>query len=132
MRDLVDTVEPPGRAGVAAPQIGVALRAFSYNIDGDIGYVLNPRIVEVRGEPEPVGEGCLSVPGLWHDALRHPYARVEGIDLDGEPVVLEGEGLMAQALQHETDHLDGKLYLERLAPETRRVAMREVRESAWF
>ena len=132
VRDLLDTVEPPGRAGVAAPQIGVALRAFSYNIDGDIGYVLNPRIVEVRGEPEPVGEGCLSVPGLWHDALRHPYARVEGIDLDGEPVVLEGEGLMAQALQHETDHLDGKLYLERLAPETRRVAMREVRESAWF
>ncbi|HEX5858342.1 MAG TPA: peptide deformylase [Microbacterium sp.] len=132
VRDLVDTVEPPGRAGVAAPQIGVALRAFSYNIDGDIGYVLNPRVVEVRGEPEPVGEGCLSVPGLWHDALRYPYARVEGIDLDGEPVVLEGEGLMAQALQHETDHLDGKLYLDRLAPETRRVAMREVRESAWF
>ena len=93
VRDLVDTVEPPGRAGVAAPQIGVALRAFSYNIDGDIGYVLNPRIVELRGEPEPVGEGCLSVPGLWHDALRHPYARVEGIDLDGQPVVLEGEGL---------------------------------------
>jgi peptide deformylase len=132
VRDLLDTVEPPGRAGVAAPQIGVALRAFSCNIDGDIGYVLNPRVVEVRGEPEPVGEGCLSVPGLWHDALRYPYARVEGIDLDGEPIVVEGEGLMAQALQHETDHLDGKLYLERLAPETRRVAMREVRESAWF
>ncbi|HWI30471.1 MAG TPA: peptide deformylase [Microbacterium sp.] len=132
VRDLVDTVEPPGRAGVAAPQIGVGLRAFSYNIDGDIGYVLNPRIVELRGEPEPVGEGCLSVPGLWHDAIRYPYARVEGIDLDGDPVVLEGEGLMAQALQHETDHLDGKLYLDRLAPETRRVAMREVRESAWF
>jgi peptide deformylase len=132
VRDLLDTVEPPGRAGLAAPQIGVALRAFSYNIDGDIGYVLNPRVAEVRGEPEPVGEGCLSVPGLWHDALRHPYARVEGIDLDGAPVVLEGEGLLAQALQHETDHLDGKLYLDRLAPETRRIAMREVRESAWF
>jgi peptide deformylase len=132
VRDLLDTVEAPGRAGVAAPQIGVALRAFSYNIDGDIGYVLNPRVVEVRGEPEPVGEGCLSVPGLWHEALRYPYARVEGIDLDGEPVVLEGEGLMAQALQHETDHLDGKLYLDRLPSETRRVAMREVRESAWF
>ncbi len=130
--DLVDSVELPGRAGVAAPQIGVALRAFSYNIDGDIGYVLNPVLVEVRGEPVPTGEGCLSVPGLWHDALRHPWARVEGIDLDGEPVVLEGEGLLAQALQHETDHLDGKVYLSRLAPETRKVAMREVRESAWF
>ncbi|MFB8190973.1 peptide deformylase [Microbacterium sp. NPDC055988] len=130
--DLVDTVELPGRAGVAAPQIGVALRAFSYNIDGDIGYVLNPVLTEVRGEPQPTGEGCLSVPGLWHDAQRYPWARVEGIDLDGEPVVLEGEGLLAQALQHETDHLDGKLFLTRLDPETRKVAMREVRESAWF
>ncbi len=132
VRDLIDTVEPPGRAGVAAPQIGVGLRAFSYNIDGDIGYVLNPVLVEVRGEPAPVDEGCLSVPGLWHPAIRYPWARVEGIDLDGQPVILEGEGLLAQALQHETDHLDGTLYLDRLTPERRRVAMREVRESSWF
>lgn len=132
VRDLLDTVEPPGRAGVAAPQIGVGLRAFSYNIDGDIGYVLNPVLVEVRGEPAPVDEGCLSVPGLWHPAMRYPWARVEGIDLGGQPVVLEGEGLLAQALQHETDHLDGTLYLDRLTPERRRIAMREVRESSWF
>ncbi|MCC9054261.1 peptide deformylase [Microbacterium sp. F2E] len=130
--DLVDTVELPGRAGVAAPQIGVALRAFSYNIDGDIGYVLNPMLAEVRGEPQPVGEGCLSVPGLWHDALRHPWARVTGIDLDGNDIVLEGDGLLAQALQHETDHLDGMLYLSRLSPADRKTAMREVRESSWF
>lgn len=132
VRDLIDTVELPGRAGVAAPQIGVGLRAFSYNIDGDIGYILNPVLVEVSGEPELVGEGCLSVPGLWHEALRHPRAKVTGIDLDGNEIVLEGEGLLAQALQHETDHLDGRLYLERLPPETRRVAMREIRESDWF
>lgn len=132
VQDLIDTVELPGRAGVAAPQIGFAVRAFSYNIDGDIGYVLNPELVEVRGEPVPTGEGCLSVPGLWHEALRHPWARVEGIDLNGDPVVLEGRGLLAQALQHETDHLDGMVYLSRLAPETRRQAMREVRESDWF
>ena len=132
VRDLLETVEVPGRAGVAAPQIGVGLRAFSYNIDGDIGYVLNPVLVEVSGDPEPVGEGCLSVPGLWHDAMRHPWAKVVGIDLDGNEIVLEGEGLLAQALQHETDHLDGTLYLERLAPETRRIAMREIRESDWF
>ncbi|WP_454150455.1 peptide deformylase [Microbacterium lacticum] len=130
--DLVDTVELPGRAGVAAPQIGVALRAFSYNIDGDIGYVLNPVLAEVRGEPQPVGEGCLSVPGLWHDALRHPWARVTGIDLDGNDIVLEGDGLLAQALQHETDHLDGMLYLSRLSPADRKTAMREVRASSWF
>lgn len=130
--DLVDTVELPGRAGVAAPQIGVALRAFSYNIDGDIGYVLNPVLAEVRGEPQPVGEGCLSVPGLWHAAPRHPWARVTGIDLDGNDIVLEGDGLLAQALQHETDHLDGMLYLSRLSPADRKTAMREVRESSWF
>ena len=132
VRDLLETVELPGRAGLAAPQIGVGLRAFSYNIDGEIGYVLNPVLAEVSGDPEPVGEGCLSVPGLWHDALRHPRAKVVGIDLDGNEVVLEGEGLLAQALQHETDHLDGILYLERLPPDTRRVAMREIRESDWF
>ena len=132
VQDLIDTVKLPGRAGVAAPQIGVNLRAFSYNIDGDIGYVLNPRIVELRGEPRPTGEGCLSVPGLWHDALRSEYARVEGIDLDGNRVVLEGTGLMAQALQHETDHLEGMVYLRRLSPEDRKVAMKQVRESSWF
>lgn len=132
VQDLLDTVEVPGRAGVAAPQIGVALRAFSYNIDGDIGYVLNPVLTEVRGDLEPTGEGCLSVPGLWHDAMRHPWARVEGIDLDGNAVVLEGDGLLAQALQHETDHLDGMVYLSRLDADTRRTAMRQVRESSWF
>ncbi|MDQ1083613.1 MULTISPECIES: peptide deformylase [Microbacterium] len=132
VQDLIDTVELPGRAGVAAPQIGVGLRAFSYNIDGDIGYVLNPVLVETRGEPQPVGEGCLSVPGLWHDAIRYPWAKVVGIDLDGREVVLEGDGLLAQALQHETDHLDGMLYLSRLPADTRREAMRQVRESDWF
>jgi peptide deformylase len=132
VQDLLDTVALPGRAGVAAPQIGVGLRAFSYNIDGDIGYVLNPVLVDVSGDPEEVGEGCLSVPGLWHDTVRHPYAKVVGTDLDGNEVILEGEGLMAQALQHETDHLEGKLYLDRLTPARRRVAMREVRESSWF
>jgi len=132
VRDLIDTVELPGRAGVAAPQIGVGLRAFSYNIDGDIGYVLNPVLVEVSGEPQAIGEGCLSVPGLWHDTVRYPWAKVVGVDLEGKEVVLEGEGLLAQALQHETDHLDGTLYLDRLAPQERRIAMREIRESDWF
>jgi peptide deformylase len=132
VRDLEESVALPGRAGVAANQIGVGVRAFSYNIDGVIGYVINPVVVEVRGEPELIGEGCLSVPGLWHDVPRHPYAKVVGLDLDGNELVIEGEGLMAQALQHETDHLDGKLYLDRLPSETRRIVMREIRESDWF
>ncbi|HEY4225994.1 MAG TPA: peptide deformylase [Pseudolysinimonas sp.] len=129
--DLIDTVTPPGRAGVAAPQIGVGLRAFSYNIDGDIGYVLNP-VLEVAGEPELVDEGCLSVPGFYFPRMRYPFARVTGQDAAGREIVVEGDGLMAQALQHETDHLDGKLYLEGLEPDIKREAMRAVRSAEWF
>lgn len=132
VKDLVDSVLLPGRAGVAAAQIGVNLRAFSFNIGGDVGYVLNPEIVELSGEPEAVDEGCLSVPGLWYPTPRYPFARVTGIDLDGEPIELSGTGIMAQALQHETDHLNGLLYLDRLDKENRRAAMKEIRESAWF
>jgi peptide deformylase len=130
--DLIDTVQVPGRAGVAAPQIGVGLRAFSYNIDGDVGYVLNPELVEVRGEAEPVDEGCLSVPGLGFARRRHSWARVVGLDLDGERVEISGDGLLAQALQHECDHLDGRLYIEGLDPEIKRDAMRAVRQAEWF
>jgi len=132
VEDLIDSVIPPGRAGVAAPQIGVGLRAFSYNVDGEVGYIINPELVEVSGEPELVDEGCLSVPGLWFKTARYPFARVRGVDLDGKEIELSGTGVMAQALQHETDHLDGKLYLDRLDKDTRREAMRQVRESDWF
>jgi peptide deformylase len=132
VEDLVDSVLPPGRAGVAAPQIGVNERAFSYNVDGEVGYVINPVLAEVSGEPELVDEGCLSVPGLWFKTLRYPFARVTGTDLEGNAVEVSGSGVLAQALQHETDHLDGKLYLDRLDKETRREAMRQVRESDWF
>ena len=132
VEDLIDSVLPPGRAGVAAPQIGVNLRAFSYNVDGEVGYIINPEIVELSGEPEPVDEGCLSVPGLWFPTMRYPFARVTGIDLDGKPVELSGTGVMAQALQHETDHLNGTLYLDRLDKDSRREAMKQVRASDWF
>lgn len=132
VRDLLDTVALPGRAGVAANQIGVGRRAFSYNIDGRIGYVLNPVLAEVRGEPTLVEEACLSVPGLGYPRSRYPWARVTGSDLDGNPVELSGDGLMAQALQHETDHLDGRVYVEGLDPELKRQAMSDIRASAWF
>lgn len=132
VRDLLDTVALPGRAGVAANQIGVGRRVFSYNIDGQIGYVINPVLVEVRGEPLPVDEACLSVPGLGYPRLRYPWARVTGEDLDGAVVELSGDGLMGQALQHETDHLDGKVYVEGLDPATKRLAFRDIREMEWF
>ena len=130
--DLLDTVQVPGRAGVAAPQIGVGLRVFSLNIDGALSYVVNPVLAEVRGDAEPVEEGCLSVPGVGFPRLRHPWARVTGLDLEGAPIEIAGEGLLAQALQHETDHLDGRLYIEGLEPEIKREAMRAIRQTEWF
>ncbi len=130
--DLLDTVQVPGRAGVAAPQIGVGLRVFSLNIDGELSYVVNPVLAEVRGDAEPVEEGCLSVPGVGFPRLRHPWARVTGLDAEGAPIEIAGEGLLAQALQHETDHLDGRLYIEGLEPEIKREAMRAIRQTEWF
>lgn len=132
VEDLLDTVKLPGRAGVAAPQIGVGQRAFSYNIDGQIGYILNPDLVEVSGEPSLIDEGCLSVPGFYFQRLRFPWARVIGIDLTGNVIDLAGDGLLAQALQHEVDHLEGKLFIEGLDKERKREAMRLIRESDWF
>lgn len=132
VNDLLDSVNLPGRAGVAANQIGVGLRAFSYNVNGEVGYIINPQLVETSGEPELVDEGCLSVPGMWHKTSRYPYAKAVGLDLDGNEVTLEGEGLMAQMLQHECDHLDGLVYLDRLDAVARKEAMRRLRASDWF
>lgn len=130
--DLLETVTLPGRAGLAANQIGVGQRAFSYNIDGDLGYVINPVLVEVSGDPQLVDEGCLSVPGFFFPRLRYPFARVTGVDRDGQPVEVSGSGVMAQALQHETDHLDGHLFIEGLTPEVKREAMRAIRAAPWY
>jgi peptide deformylase len=130
--DLLEGVALPGRAGLAANQIGVGQRAFSYNVDGEIGYIINPVITELSGEPTLVDEGCLSVPGFFFPRLRYPEARVSGVDLDGNPIELSGTGLMAQALQHEVDHLDGHLYIEGLEPQTKREAMQAIRASTWW
>lgn len=130
VEDLLEGVDMEGRAGLAANQIGVGLRAFSYNIDSEIGYVLNPRIVELSEDEYQDGdEGCLSVPQLWYPTRRAWYARVEGIDLDGRPVTIEGEELMARCLQHECDHLDGMIYIDRLDRATRKKALRDIRNS---
>jgi peptide deformylase len=123
---LIETVDDPGRAGLSANQIGVSLRAFSFNIDGRVGYVLNPVIEEVSGE-QYGDEGCLSLPGLWYETRRADYARVRGIDLDGKEIVLDGSGLMGRMLQHECDHLDGHVYIDRLEKDVRRKALRELR-----
>ena len=132
VEDLLDTTALPGRAGVAAPQIGVNLRAFSFNVDGKLGYLLNPTITSVSGQKKFVDEGCLSVPGLWHQTPRFESASATGFNLAGEQIEISGNGLLAQVLQHECDHLDGLLYLDRLEPEERKLAMRALRETDWF
>lgn len=130
IEDLLENVDMEGRAGLAANQIGVGLRAFSYNIDGEIGYVINPKIVELSADEYQDGdEGCLSVPNLWYPTERAWYARVEGINLDGKRIVVEGEELMARCLQHECDHLDGMIYIDRLDRATRKRALKDIRNS---
>jgi peptide deformylase len=132
VRDLVDSVKPAGRAGLAAPQIGVGLRVFSYDVAGLTGYVVNPEIVELSEETHEIDEGCLSVPELWFPTKRAKHAKVRGVDIRNEPIEVEGEDVLAQCLQHETDHLDGVLYLDRLTAERKKTALREAREKDWF
>ena len=126
VEDVLETVNDAGRAGLSANQIGISLRAFSYNIEGHIGYILNPVIEELSGE-QYGDEGCLSVPRLWYKTRRADYARAKGIDLDGKTIVLEGKGLMARMIQHECDHLDGHVYLDRLEKDVRKQALRQLR-----
>ena len=129
VEDLLETVNDEGRAGLAANQIGVSLRAFSWNIDGEIDYILNPVIVELSEDEYQDGdEGCLSVPELWFPTKRAWYARAEGIDLDGKKKVVEGEALMGRCIQHEVDHPDGHLYIDRLERSLRKQAMRAIRD----
>jgi peptide deformylase len=126
-QDLIDTVTArEGRAGLAANQIGVGLRAFSWFVDDRVGVVVNPRLVATDGEQDG-DEGCLSVPGLWFPLARADYAEVEGVDATGAPVRVSGTGLLGRCLQHECDHLDGVLYINRLERDVRKEAMRQLR-----
>lgn len=130
--DLVDSVKPAGRAGLAAPQIGVGLRVFSYDIDGLTGYVINPELAGLSEATQDIDEGCLSVPELQFPVRRAVRAVVRGVDVNNEPIVVEGKEVLAQCLQHEIDHLDGMLYLDRLAKDTKREALRQARDTGWF
>ncbi|MFG2040177.1 peptide deformylase [Dactylosporangium sp. NPDC048998] len=129
VRDLLDTLTgEPGRAGVAAPQIGVGARVFSYGANKVLGYLVNPRIT-ARSGLQDGDEGCLSIPGLAFPTPRALQVTAEGFDEHGEPVTVTGTGLLARALQHETDHLDGVLYIDTLTGDARRQALRAVRSA---
>ncbi|MFD0523978.1 peptide deformylase [Paractinoplanes durhamensis] len=125
--DLEDTVREPGRAGVAAPQIGVSLRVFSYNVAGQVGHMVNPVLSGFEGEQDDDEEACLSLPGLGFPTKRAMSVTARGFDQHGEPLIIEGTGFLARALQHETDHLAGTLYIDTLTGDVRRQALRELR-----
>ena len=131
VQDLSDTMlEAPG-AGLAAPQIGVGLRVFTWYVDGELGHLVNPSL-DLSEEIQDGPEGCLSLPDLTFDCKRALSVVAKGFNMYGDPVVIEGSELLARAIQHETDHLDGVLFIDRLDREARKAAMKAIRESEWF
>ena len=129
--DLTDTMLAAPGAGLAAPQIGVGLRVFTWYVDGELGHLVNPTL-ELSEEQQHGAEGCLSIPDLTFECLRALSVVANGFDMHGEPVTVHGSDLLARAIQHETDHLDGVLFIDRLDTGTRKAAMREIRDSEWF
>jgi len=129
--DLTDTMMDAPGVGLAAPQIGVSLRVFTYWVDDVVGHLINPRL-DLSEEEQDGEEGCLSLPGLTYDTKRAMRVVATGMNMHGEPVTIEGSELLARCVQHETDHLDGILFIDRLDTVTRKAAMKEIRESEWF
>src|SRR5260370_36152623 len=127
---MLETMHEAHGVGLAAPQVGVQKRLYTYDVDDDQGVIINPEIVDTRDEWS-YEEGCLSLPGLMFDIVRPKVVTVRGVDLDGHELVIEGDEVMGRLIQHEIDHLDGVLLLERLAPDRRKEAPRELRTRAF-
>ena len=131
VKDLTDTMLNAPGAGLAAPQIGVPLRVFVWDVDEALGHLINP-VLDLSEEMQDGEEGCLSFPELRYETPRAMRAVAKGFNMYGEPVVVEGTEFLARALQHETDHLNGILFIDKLSAENRKLAMKEIRESEWF
>ena len=129
--DLTETMLDAPGAGLAAPQIGVPLRVFVWDVDEALGHLVNPSL-DLSEEMQDGEEGCLSFPELRYDTPRAMRAVAKGFNMYGEPIVVEGTAFLARALQHETDHLNGVLFIDRLAQDVRKKAMKEIRSSDWF
>jgi peptide deformylase len=130
VKDLTDTmVDAPG-AGLAAPQIGVGLRVFTFHVDDVLGHLINPSL-DLSSETQEGEEGCLSFPGIFFDTPRALRLVAKGFNEHGEPVTMEGSELMARCIQHETDHLDGILFIDRMDKAMRKVAMKAIRDADW-
>lgn len=131
VKDLIDTMQDAPGAGLAAPQIGVPLRVFVWDVDDEVGHLVNPSL-DLSDELQDGEEGCLSFPDLRYNTPRALRAVAKGFNMHGDPITIEGTEFLARALQHETDHLDGVLFIDRLAEIDRKAAMKEIRESDWF
>jgi len=129
--DLTETMQNAPGLGLAAPQIGVGLRVFTYFVDDELGHLINPDL-NLSEDEETDDEGCLSFPGLAYPTRRSYGVVAKGFNMHGEPVTIEGSGLLARCIQHETDHLDGVLFIDRLDPEQRKLAMMEIRAAEWW
>lgn len=114
MDDMVETMIAAPGVGLAAPQIDVPLRVFVMKIDNQIYHVANPELIKSRGEVTH-SEGCLSVPGWVGETKRAQWVSIKGLNRQGKEIRIKGDGLLAQCIQHEMDHLDGVLYLDRLS-----------------
>jgi len=131
VKDLTQTLDDAQGAGLAAPQIGVGLRVFAYAVHGERGYLVNP-VLDFPDEEDQEGEeGCLSFPGIYYDVKRRLNTVASGFTDRGDPVQVVGTQVLARCLQHETDHLDGVLFIDRMDQPTRKLAMREIREANW-
>ena len=129
--DLTETMLNAPGAGLAAPQIGVSLRAFVWHVDDVLGHLINPTLV-MSGDIVIDEEGCLSFPDLTYPTPRSLRAVARGFNMFGEPIEVDGSELLARALQHENDHLDGILFIDRMSKADRKIAMKDIRESEWF
>ena len=129
--DLIDTMQEAPGVGLAAPQLGVSLRVFTYWVDDELGHVVNPSLT-LSEDTELGEEGCLSLPGLSFDTPRSRSVVAQVFNMYGDPIELIGSDLLARCVQHETDHLDGIIFIDRLGPEERKEAMKEIRASEWF
>ncbi len=131
VKDLTETMMDAPGVGLAAPQIGVGLRVFTYYVDDVPGHLINPSL-SLSEDEETDDEGCLSFPGLAYPTKRSHGVVAKGFDMHGEPVTLEGTGHLARCVQHETDHLDGVLFIDRLDAAQRKLAMKEIRAAEWW
>ena len=131
VEDLTDTMLDAPGAGLAAPQLGVGLRVFTWNVDGELGHLVNPQLT-LSDDTQDGPEGCLSIPELTFDCRRALSVVARGFNMYGDPVTIEGSEFLARAIQHETDHLDGVLFIDRLDTDARKAAMKAIRESEWF